>query len=362
MLMTRSVLNLDAPKADFTYWNNITDSPVSDFIMSADVTWNSPKTGNECGLLYRYNEPADTPDQRTFYAVTITRDGSFRVAARDQDGYRSSFIIDQAEFLDQRRRRRDKQHDVGRRWQRIPALHQRRTGWRLSGPSFDSGSVGIFASRGSGTQDAVCNFRNVWAYSLEGASLPAVTPSEGAVTETETPVASNGGLMSDNADDVLAALVQMGVVNGTPKLVVQDPYNEMVVAENETSMSRFGNALSTTNYTNFIITTDIVSNGDEKATDVQCGVYYDGSNVPDNLVAVYYDRDKNYALSVRKDTQWGDAAVTYGQSDSINPGITVANRFTMIVIDGDVHLYINGNEMFEVSDFDLHQWTSRLLH
>jgi tRNA A-37 threonylcarbamoyl transferase component Bud32 len=333
VVLTKDSMDLSADQAGYNYWDRIDKSvTVTDFVLSAEVTWDAPDTANECGLLFRYTEPADDATKRSFYAATISRSGTVQVIVRDKDGYRDGSLVDESSDAVQSEDGAVNRILVIGRGSNFAVYVNGTRVADFKDATYKSGNVGVFISRGKDSTGLTCSFRDIWAYSL----APAMTLED--------------SLMSDNPDDVIAGLTDAGLVSAGAKLAAQDPAGSVVVQANEKSLARYSAPISRTQFTNFALSTDIVSSGDKSATSTSCGIFYNGKDVPDNLVVVFYTRAQAYSMYLRQDKAWRSGALKTGKNTAIKGAASAKNRFTLVVVDGTATLYINASKMFEATD------------
>jgi tRNA A-37 threonylcarbamoyl transferase component Bud32 len=344
VVLSKPSMEISAEKAGFNYWDRIdTEVVVADFVMAADVTWDAPDTGNECGFIFRYTEPADDANSRTFYYVSITRDGKYRAYGRDKDGYRSDPIVEQKNSAIQTDDGATNRILLIGQGSDFKLLVNGKVVGTFSDKDYAEGNIGVMAGRGSDSSSLTCKFANIWVYKLE-----AAPPLDEA-------------LNSDNPDTVIAGLAGAGLVPKTARIAIQEPSNEVSIKANEAptsseqSLFRISVPVSRTKFTNFVLSTDLTSKGNKSTKATYCGIYfyandYNESSVPDDLYAFFYDRQQGYYLYVRKGAEWASKSVLDGKSDSIKSSVGETNRVTVVSYNGKITVFINGAKLFESDD------------
>ncbi len=319
-------------KPGFDRWNRIdTSVQVTDFVMSAEIAWEGTDTGNQCGLLIRYSAPGDDVQKSTFYTVTISRSGTYQAYARDNTGYRDSPLIQKSSKLIQPDETATNTLLVIAQGNRFKLFINGQLADSFSDPAYRSGNVGVMASRPQSSSGLTCKFKNVWAYSL------------GATSQ------AGGDMTSANPDDVIAALVSAGIVPSGGRLVIQDPPTQLNVNSAD-PLFRSSDPISKVEFTNFVLSTDITSTGSADQTGTACGVYYNGQDVPDNWIVIFYTRRQTYSMYVRKAGEWAKSPTSTGDDQAIKGGVGDTNRLTLVVINNKATLYINGTKIFEARE------------
>ncbi|MCC7446374.1 MAG: protein kinase, partial [Anaerolineae bacterium] len=94
----KDALDILVRNADSTTWNTIDpNAKPTDFVIAAEVQWSAPDEANECGFVFRYNQPGDK--DYTFYVATISRHGTYQAGAYDHDQWRNPLITQKASSL-----------------------------------------------------------------------------------------------------------------------------------------------------------------------------------------------------------------------------------------------------------------------
>jgi serine/threonine protein kinase len=332
--------DLSIEEAGFDKWYRPDKATtLANFVMSAAVTWDAPEALNDCGLIFRYNSPDSGVENSSYYTVTIGRDGSYQAFARDESGYRDSPLMQDTTSVVSAQDGETNQLLVIAEESNIRFYVNGKFVGEFTDDTYQTGTVGVFASRFEGSTKLTCSFSDVWAYELEG---PALSAS-----------AIESGLTSGDPDEVIATLIGAGLVDSTARLTVQEPSNEVAVKDTDSDIFIASPPLSRTLYTNFVLYTEITSHGDDTATTLGCGVYYNGEGMPENLVGVFYTRAGDYIVNVRKDGTWNHGNIDSGNSEAIVQGTDSANSLVLIVKNDQATLYINGQEISSASQTDL---------
>jgi serine/threonine-protein kinase len=348
VVLTKNALDILAEKPSFNYWDRLDQSVVvTDFVLSAEVTWDAPDAENECGLLFRYTEPASAPEEKTYYVATVTRQGKFRVLARDKQGYRSSPIIEQDSVLiesDDGATNRLVLVGIGSQFRFF-------VNGKLAGSftedAYTSGNVGVMAGRYERSSGLTCKFRNIWAYKLEAAKSLV------------------DSLNSSNPDDVIAGLKAANLISGSSPRPLWEASAEVSIkatespSDAENGYFRVSGPVSQSTYRNFVLSTDVTSRGSTQTQSLSCGIYFksdkfESSKVPDNMYTIFIDRKQTAYLYLRQDGSRGSAIATQ-KADGINPGIGRKNRLTLVVKDGNVTFFINGIKVLELEETTLEE-------
>ncbi len=333
----KDTYDLTVDKAGYDQWNILDKTlKVNDFVLSAIVSWDAADSDNECGFIMHYTAPNDDSSKSTYYTMTISRAGTYQAWARDVGGYRSAAIVKKASTAINTDDGATNQILVIGQANKFRLFVNGELAGSFSDADYKSGQVGVVGGRGTNSEGLTCHFSHMWAYSLQNASASGDDLAQ--------------GLLSGDADTIIKALNDAGIVPDGAKLAVQEPSNSISTKDTDQNIFLVSNPpLSRTQFTNFVLSTDITSSGDASATTLTCGVYYNGANLPDTLVSVAYSREGVYAMNVRNNKTWEDTARARGNSNLIHKGTDTANNVVLVVIDNQVTAFINGKKVFSAS-------------
>ncbi|HVO43685.1 MAG TPA: protein kinase, partial [Aggregatilineales bacterium] len=216
MIVQNYSFTQNAAQAGFDYWQPIDNTDkVIDFVASADVIFDTPGEDSGCGILARYT-PIDA-NTRTFYALLVYRDGSVKTYVHDKSGYRNNVAYKEAPSSAIETASGSTNHVV------VVGIGDKFTIYvndtqvlSFNEKNYKSGSVGMFASRGSQSSKLTCQYKNMFVYGLKAGSQAS---------------GGTAGLVASSPDAVFTALVATGLVPQTAKIGQQDDQTQVSLSE-----------------------------------------------------------------------------------------------------------------------------------
>lgn len=197
--------------------------------------------------------------------------------------------------------------------------------------------------------------------------FPTVTRAAATPTLAATTIAvSSGDLLSDEGDEVLAALIQSGVVPSNRRAIsvpVQEPEHEVVGDTGETNVF-YSEVFTRSIYYDLIISVDVsVSSSTQSEGSTSCGMYVGGHNETikgdkvtdiDMLVSHFY-RNQNWRIDSRALAKWSSRAIVNGRETGINRTTGDTNRMTIVVLGTTMTLYLNGKQVVQQDVSELYK-------
>ncbi len=320
-------------KPQTIFWNQLdTTLSLTDFVMSADIQWDSPNALDECGFLFRYSEP--TKDKVNFYAAMIATNAHVHGYSLTNGSGNGSFLDKPSKDI----RTNDQDHNrlilIGQ-GNAFRLFVNGKLAASFTQNRFATGTVAVAASTDK-KSGLTCHFTDTWVWQL-GSSADLAS-----------------SLISSNPDTVISALAQNGDIPANSATIsFTNPGSDFVV---DGTFGAWFKVMTNSSLKNFVTSVDISSPTRSKGT--TCGVMYnvaypndDQTVTPDSGIAFDYSPlGQTYEIYTRTNGEWSSKALTTGSSTAIN---SKSNRLTVVSLDGKLTIYMNGQFVLNAENGDL---------
>jgi serine/threonine protein kinase len=164
------------------------------------------------------------------------------------------------------------------------------------------------------------------------------------------------GLVSDDPDEILGTVLDLGIVPSDSRAIpisIQSSDFTLQGADSDANVF-IPERISAARFSNFLFSTDVEMTTSIAGLDkTMCGLFFhgrfDGNSFTDG-VTISYRRDRYFEVYNREDNEWAASAVYSTNSDIIRRGSGDTNRLTVIMYEGMLSVYINGEQMTSVEE------------
>jgi hypothetical protein len=307
---------------------------VGDFVMSAQVSWDKANSDDACGFIFHFSK-SDT-NVYTFHSAFVDPSGHFRAITHvtNQDDVTDSNTPSSLINTDPSSTNNLLLIGQGNAFRVF--INGKRVASFTPKTRFDGGAITLGADTGATKSGLVCHFNNVWAWQLSGGSVAGGGAANGGAVDLKT------GLMSNTPDTVISALEQSNLIPvGVATQVTQKATTQLSLSSYKANQGGQYAQLSGNTIQNLVLSVDLTMDMPEGG---YCGLYVNGATNLDYMSAIFLEYNGAYDAYDRVNGTWSTKAVVGSTGNStlyVVDGVT-SNRLTMIVLNSQVSLYVNG--------------------